>query len=134
MSAKGAVPRTNAYKAGARTGATAGYISHYKSRVTLKQDSYMDAAFSDVYSRLEIQLQNTRIESRLGDERSNDIISAMYRASTMNSNSTMISTSTVKKHTHNKHMRRKVALPLTFKSSFAVPNPAVQIFEAIVCK
>jgi hypothetical protein len=68
MSAKGAVPGTNTYKVGARTGATAGYISHCKSRVKLKQDSYMDAAFSDEYSRLEIQLQNTRIESRLGDE------------------------------------------------------------------
>jgi hypothetical protein len=47
MSAKGAVTGTNAYKVGARTGATAGYLSHYQSRVKLKQDSYMDAAFSD---------------------------------------------------------------------------------------
>jgi hypothetical protein len=37
MSAKGAVPGTNAYKVGARTGATAGCISHYQSRVKLKQ-------------------------------------------------------------------------------------------------
>jgi S1-C subfamily serine protease len=47
MSAKGAVPGTNAYKVGARTGATAGYISPYQSRVKLKQDSYMNAAVSD---------------------------------------------------------------------------------------
>ena len=47
MSAKGAVPGTNAYKVGARTGATAGCISHYQSRVRLKQDSYMNATFSD---------------------------------------------------------------------------------------
>jgi hypothetical protein len=47
MSAKDAVPGTNAYKVGARTGATAGYISHYQSRIRLKQDSYMNATVSD---------------------------------------------------------------------------------------
>jgi hypothetical protein len=37
----------NNYKVGARTRATAGYISHYQSRVRFKQDSYMNAAVSD---------------------------------------------------------------------------------------